>query len=64
MPEKPIVSRTQQAVEWLKKNPGKTKADAAREFGISWQVINRAQKQDAKRCECCGQVIRTTHVKK
>jgi hypothetical protein len=56
------LSKTQQALEWLRENPGETRYAAAIKFGLSpstvWRAMKVATETERKRCPCCGQLIR------
>lgn len=56
------MSRTQQALQWLRENPGASPYAAAKQFNLSPSTVTRAfnvEKNTAeKRCPCCGQLIR------
>lgn len=56
------LSRTQQALEYLRQNPGISARAAALKFGLSVSTVTRAKiNADAtehKRCPACGQLIR------
>jgi len=56
------LSKTQQALQWLKENPGATPYAAAKQFGLSPSTVTRAklnaENTEHKRCPCCGQLIR------
>ena len=49
-------STTQEAVMWLRANPGESIREAARRFGLSPSAISRALR--TPRCACCGQPLR------
>ncbi len=53
---------TQQALQWLRDNPGATPYAAAKQFNLSPSTVTRAlkvlEKTAADRCPCCGQLIR------
>lgn len=54
------MSRTQQALAWLRDNPQATPYQAAKRFDLATSVLYRAIKADSKeRCPCCGQLLRT-----
>lgn len=56
------LSKTQQALEWLRQNPDKTPYAAAKLFDLSASTVTRAfnrEKETAdQRCPCCGQLVR------
>lgn len=56
---KPL-STSAAALDWLAANPGKTQADAAREFGVSKSTIKRAvdAREQYGSCPCCGQLLK------
>lgn len=57
-----MMSKTQQALAWLKANPDATPYAAAKQFGLSPSTVTRAVnviRQTAdRRCPCCGQLLR------
>lgn len=54
-------SKTQQAIDLIRENPGMTAYAAAAQVGVSEQAIYGAMRRtrDKKQCPCCGQVVRT-----
>lgn len=56
------LSKTQQALEWLRQNPGASSRSAALKFGLSVSTVTRAklnaEMTEHKRCPTCGQLIR------
>lgn len=56
------LSKTQQALQWLRENPGATPYAAAKQFGLSPSTVTRAKHladaTEHKRCPTCGQLIR------
>ena len=56
------LSRTQQALEYLRQNPGVSARAAALKFGLSVSTVTRAkinaEATEHKRCPTCGQLIR------
>lgn len=53
------MSKTKQALEWLKANPTKTPYAAAKAFGLAPSTVTRALKQQIKpRCPACGRVVK------
>lgn len=56
------MSKTQQALQWLRENPGATPYAAAKQFNLSPSTVTRAlnvaKSTAEKRCPCCGQLIR------
>jgi len=56
------MSKTQQALQWLRENPTETRYAAAIKFGLSqstvWRAVENEKKTASERCPCCGQVIR------
>ena len=52
------LSRTQQALHWMKETGGSPYA-AAKHFGIDASAVYRGMKRAAKtRCPCCGQTLK------
>lgn len=53
-------SKTQQAMELMRENPGMTAYAAAAQVGVSEQAIYGAMRRtkDRQVCPCCGQVVR------
>ena len=53
-------SKTQQAIDLMRENPGLTAYAAAAQVGVSEQAIYGAMKRtkDRQKCPCCGQVVR------
>jgi transposase-like protein len=55
------MSRTQDALKWLDKNPGTSVYAAAKQFGLTATTLYKARKQLAetqdRRCPCCGQLV-------
>lgn len=53
-------SKTQQAIELLKDNPGMTPYEAAAKVGVGnaavYQALRRTKGKEV--CPCCGQVVR------
>ena len=49
-------STTQEAVMWLRANPGVSMREAARKFNVNASAISRAMR--TPRCACCGQPLR------
>lgn len=56
------MSKTKQALAWLKENPGKTVYAAAKEFRMSSSTLYKAikvrDKSTSVRCGRCGQLVR------
>lgn len=62
-----MTSRTQQALEWLRANPGRTPYAAAKAFELVPSTVTRALKLEMERqkekppservCPCCGQKL-------
>ena len=54
-------SKTQQAIDLMKENPGMTAYQAAAHVGVTEQAIYGAMRRtrDKEQCPCCGQVVRT-----
>ncbi|QMV32396.1 hypothetical protein 8G_00002 [Ralstonia phage Hyacinthe] len=56
------LSKTQQALEWMRQNPGVSCRAAALKFGLQTSTVSRAklnaEATEDKRCPCCGQLIR------
>lgn len=56
------LSRTQQALEYLRQNPGVSARAAALKFGLVTSTVTRAlhnaEATEHKRCPTCGQLIR------
>ena len=56
------LSRTQQALEYMRQNPGISARAAALKFGLSTSTVTRAklnaEATEHKRCPTCGQLIR------
>ncbi|WP_025915587.1 hypothetical protein [Herminiimonas sp. CN] len=53
-------SKTQQALELLKENPGMTPYEAAAKVGVGNAAVYQALRRtkDKEVCPCCGQVVR------
>ena len=53
-------SKTQQAIDLMRENPGMTAYAAAAQVGVSEQAIYGAMRRtkDRQKCPCCGQVVR------
>ena len=52
------MSKTKQALAWLKANPGKTPYAAAKAIGLAPSTVTRALKMSAKpRCPGCGRPL-------
>ncbi len=55
-------SRTEQAIDWMRDNPGSTQQDAADRFGISQPAIAARLARDKPVCPCCGKRDILRHV--
>ena len=56
------LSKTQQALEWMRQNPGVSARTAALKFNLAVSTVTRAkinaENTEHKRCPTCGQLIR------
>lgn len=55
-----VKSKTQQALELVKENPGMTPYEAAAKVGVGNAAVYQALRRtkDKEVCPCCGQVVR------